>query len=161
MAQVKMAHGEIGSIVLTQTVEDVKSTTSYDGMKIDNWADGRIALFSSGQLKTSSPEKDALVSITTSGVESHDIDFDAMLNVFDPSRYANGVGDLVWHTVVSHASYGALDVTAPGVKVTMAGATVDDIRLRQPKGGIQSLLDLGVPAPAGTIPATSRRSSTH
>ena len=149
LAQVKMAHGEIGSIVLTQNVEDMKSTTSYAGLKIENWADGKIGSIVSGEMKTASPETDPLIAITASGVESHDIDFDAMLNVLDPARYVDGVGDMVWHTVVSHSSYGAVDVTAPGVKMTMTGASVDDLKLRQPKGGIQALLDLGIPTTGG------------
>ena len=32
-------------------------------------------------------------------LETHDIDIDAALRVFDPDRYSGGIGDGVWHKV--------------------------------------------------------------
>ena len=149
MANVKIASGTIGSMVLTQEVNSMISETTYEGMQIDKWGDGRIASMTSGAVRTASPKKDPLIAIAMDGVQSLDVDLGAILAVFDPEAYVGGVGDLVWRTIVGHAAYSKMTITAPGVETTIGGMEFDNLRLRQPRGGIQPLYDLSAQVTTG------------
>ena len=142
VTKVKIGKGTIASMVLTETVESVQSRVTYNGMTLDNWNGTKIADFSIGAITSDSPTDSPLVSMKIDSVASQNIDLDAVMNVFDPSRYAGGVGDLVWHTALGHAEYKGMSVSAPGVTMTIPDVSLDDFKLRQPKGGIDILLNL-------------------
>ncbi|MCR4283030.1 MAG: hypothetical protein NUV72_08405, partial [Bauldia sp.] len=144
LAKVRMSSGRIGSVVLMEEIDGVRSRISYNQIAIDNWADGKIASIKAGPLKTESPAEEPLTAIAVAGVEAHDIDLDAMLALYDPDRYVGGVGDKVWHTAVGSATYRDMIAAVPGASVRIGEASLEDFRVRQPKAGIEALFDIGM-----------------
>ncbi len=138
------------SLTLTETYSGMDSDTSYTNVSLIGWRNGKIAAGSSGPMKSASPAKDPLVTLSATGAETRDIDLDALLAVLDPARYPNGAGDGTWRQVVGHSADHGVTIALPGITLTVADTAADGIRLRQsktppdygkPADASQSLLD--------------------
>ena len=141
LSRMAMTNGRIGSLGLIETNAGVSSRVVYDEFRIDRWAGGKIAAVTAGPLSMESPNPDGLVRMKVASLESHDIDIDAALRVFDPDRYSGGIGDGVWHKVTGLTAYHDFAVAGPGVKMTMTLASAEDFKLRQPRHSFAGYLD--------------------
>ena len=141
LSRMAMTNGRVGSLGLIENNAGVSSRVVYNAFRIDRWADGKIAAVTAGPLSMESPSPDGLVRMRVASLESHDIDIDAALRVFDPDRYAGGIGDGVWHKVTGLTAYHDFAVAGPGVKMTMTLVSAEDFRLRQPRHSFASYLD--------------------
>ena len=140
-SRLAMTNGRIGSLGVIENNSGVSSRIVYDQLRIDRWADGKIAAVTAGPLSMETPNPDGLVTMKVASVETHDIDIDAVLRVFDPQRYAGGVGDGVWHTVTGLAAYHDFEVAGPGVKLTMKLLSLENFKLRQPPRSFANYID--------------------
>lgn len=147
VAKVEMSTGRISSVVLYEKVDDVETRIAYEQINIDGWAGGKIAAMAAGPITSESPEEDQLIAMSIASAQTRDIDLNAFFHVFNPDNYVGGVGDRVWHTLVGSTIYRDMIVAAPGVTFTMGEATVRDLKLRQPTGGIAILTELGPDTP--------------
>ena len=141
ISRLAMTNGRIATLGLIETNAGVSSRIVYDQFRIDRWADGKIAAITAGPLSMDSPSADGLMHMKVASFEAHDIDVDAALRVFDPDRYAGGVGDGVWHKVTGLAAYHDFAVAGPGVKLTMKLVSSEDLKLRQPPRSFAGYLD--------------------
>ncbi|MEJ0012557.1 MAG: hypothetical protein WDM94_08010 [Bauldia sp.] len=134
-----------GTVNVVETIGTVATWSTYGGVKLEGLRDGKIAALSAQSLRTDSPGVDPagppaaippLVSMTATGAETRNIDLDAMFAVYDPARYAGGVGDGVWRTAVGSTAYRdvALDIGNKSIAVTIAGVALNTFSMRQPKG---------------------------
>ncbi len=101
LSRIAMNNGRVGSLTITEENAGVSSRIVYDQFRIDRWADGKIAAITAGPLDMQSPDPDGLVTMKATSFEARDLDLDAALRVFDPTRYAGGVGDEAWHQVIA------------------------------------------------------------
>ncbi len=136
-----MTNGRIGSLTFTEDNAGVSSRLVYNQFRIDRWQGGKIAAVTAGPLTMESPDPDGLMTMKVASFEAHDIDIDAALRVFDPDRYAGGVGDGGWHTVTGLAAYHDFAVSGPGVQMTMTLMSLVDFKLRQPGRSFASYID--------------------
>jgi hypothetical protein len=143
LARIEMSTGRIASVVLLQKVDDIVSRITYEQINIDAWSGGRIAAIGAGPITSQSPDVDQLTAMSIASAQSRDVDLNAFLHVYDPDNYVGGAGDRVWHTLVGKTTYRGMIAAMPGVTFTMKDATVEDLRLRQPRGGIDVLATLG------------------
>ncbi len=141
LARLAMINGRIASLGLIENNAGVSSRLTYDQFRIDRWANGKITAVTAGPLSMESPSPDGLMTMAVASFEAHDIDLDAALRVFDPDRYAGGVGDGVWHRVTGLAAYHDFAVAGPGVKLTMTLVSTEDFKLRQPPKSFAGYLD--------------------
>ncbi len=141
LSRLAMTNGRIASLDLIETNAGVASRIAYDQFRIDRWAGGKIAAITAGPLSMVSPNPDGLIRMKVASFEAHDIDIDAALRVFDPDRYAGGVGDGVWHRVTGLAAYHDFAIAGPGVKLTMTLVSTEDFKLRQPPRSFAGYLD--------------------
>lgn len=140
---IEMSSGRIASVAMLQRVDDVESRVSYEQVNIDGWAGGRIASISAGPIRSQTPDRDQLMAMSIASAHSRDIDLNVVFHVFDPDNYPNGTGDRVWHQVLAKTVYRDWIMAVPGVTVTMKEASLDNVRLRQPAGGIGILTEFG------------------
>jgi hypothetical protein len=131
LAGVRAASVLADSLVLTETIDTIESTTTYTQVRLTGWGDGKISLLQSGPLDAQSPANDPLVATSATSSETHDLDLGAILHAFDPAEYANGVGDMAWRQAVGSAAYHDVTLKIPSVALTIGDATLDDVRLRQ------------------------------
>jgi hypothetical protein len=141
VAKVRMTNGRIGAIDLVQDTKGVKSRIGYSQFRIDRWADGKIAGVTAGPLSMDAPSPDGLLKMRVASVEGRDLDLDQFLRVYDPDRYAGGVGDMAWHPVMGMAAYHDFSIEGPGLKTTMSLLSMENFRLRQPKQSFAAFLD--------------------
>ncbi len=141
LGRMAMTNGRIASLGVIQNNAGVSSRIVYDQFRIDRWADGKITAITAGPLNMESPSPDGLMRMRVASVEARDFDIDAMLRVFDPDRYAGGVGDGVWHTVTGLAAYHDFAVAGPGLKLTMKLLSVENLKLRQPRQSFADSID--------------------
>lgn len=144
-SQISMASATIGTFVLDQTYEGERSTTTYTDVELTNWSDGKIASITSGPIEATTPSDQTLVAMRIAGAESNDIDLGAMVRILDPDQYAGGKGDMVWHTILGRTVYNDMIMAFPGVTVRISEAFNENFQMRQPEGGIEAFLDLGMP----------------
>ena len=88
-------------------------------MKVDGWNGAKIRASSAGPLRTDSPAVDPLVTLSARSAETRAIDLDAFLAVYDPARYAGGVGDGAWRTAFQQFGIYRNIVAPAGINVTM------------------------------------------
>ncbi len=141
LSRLTMTNGRIGSLGLIETNAGVASRIGYEQFRIDRWTGGKIAAITAGPLSMESPSQDGLLAMKVASFEAHDLDIDAMLGVFDPDRYANGIGDGVWRKVTGLTAYHDFAIAGPGMKVTMSLLSLEDFRLRQPRHSFAGYLD--------------------
>ena len=147
LAKMRLTNGRIGSFDFTEDNKGVKSRISYGQFRIDRWADGKIAGVTAGPLAMESPSPDGLLRMKVASVEGRNIDLDQLLRVYDPGRYAGGVGDMVWHPVMGLAAYHDFAIDGPGLKVSMALLSLENFKLRQPKRSFSEFLDRALANP--------------
>jgi hypothetical protein len=141
LSRLTMTNGRVGSLGLIETNAGVASRIGYEQFRIDRWTGGKIAAITAGPLSMESPSQDGLLAMKVASFEAHDLDIDAMLSVFDPDRYANGIGDGVWRKVTGLTAYHDFAIAGPGVKMTMSLLSLEDFRLRQPRRSFAGYLD--------------------
>ncbi len=141
LGRLAMTNGRIGSLGLIENNAGVSSRVVYDQFRIDRWAGGKIAAVTAGPLSMESPSPDGVMKMKVASLEAHDIDIDAVLRVFDPERYAGGIGDGVWHKVTGLTAYHDFAVAGPGVKMSMTLVSAQDFKLRQPQHSFAAFLD--------------------
>lgn len=141
LLKASLGSGRVGSLQVIEQIEGVTSRISYDHLKIDGFADGKIASIRSGPLKMESPSPQGLVKMTIGGVESHDMDLAAFVRVYNPDAYEGGVGDMVWHSVLGLAAYQGIEVEVPGAKMAFGEISIEDFKLRQPRRSFAQFLD--------------------
>lgn len=106
---------------------------SYANVALVGWRNGKIAATTAGPIRSASPAKDPLVTLSASSAQTRDIDLKALAAVADPADYNGGAGDGVWRPAVGHAEYHDLATGLFGIAFTAANFTADGIRLRQSK----------------------------
>ena len=141
MLKASLESGRIGSLQVIEQFEDVTSRVTYEHLKIDGFADGKIASIRSGPLKMESPSPQGLIKMTIGGLESRDFDLAGFVRVYNPDAYAGGTGDMVWHTVLGLAAYTAIEIEAPGAKIAFGEVSLEDFRMRQPRKSFAEFLD--------------------
>ncbi len=157
LSRLAMTNGRIGSLGVIENNAGVASRIVYDQFRIDRWGDGKIAAFTAGPLSMETPNPNGLVTMKVASVEMRGIDIDAMLGVLDPDRYAGGVGDGVWHTVTDLVAYHDFAIAGPGVKLSMALLSVQNLKLRQPSQSFAGYLDRVLTDPLVPPPMSGRR----
>lgn len=140
---IEMSSGRIASVAMLQRVDGVESRVSYEQVNIDGWSGGRIASISAGPIRSQTPDQDQLMAMSIGSAHSRDIDLNVVFHVFDPANYPNEIGDRVWHQVLARTVYRDWIMAVPGVTITMKEASLDNVRLRQPAGGIGILTEFG------------------
>lgn len=144
-----------GTVSVVETLGGVATWSTYSDVKLEGLRDGKIAALSAGSLRTDSPGADPageppaippLVSMTAAGAETRNIDLDAMFAIYDPARYAGGVGDGAWRTAVGSTLYRNFAVGIPGITIKIGSVELDDFRMRQPK----TPPDFDAPPPASS-----------
>jgi hypothetical protein len=68
-------------------------------------------------------------------------DFGAIMEVVDPSRYANGMGDLIWRSVGLESNLEGLQVEVDGTTVTIGALEVTGFRMRQTQEPFVTLIE--------------------
>jgi hypothetical protein len=106
---------------------------SYTNVSLVGWRNGKIAATSAGQIKSASPAKDPLVTLSAGAALTRDIDLRALASVLDPAAYAAGAGDEAWRPAVGHLEYRDLQMDLFGIAFTAANLSADGLRLRQSK----------------------------
>ncbi len=139
--KLKLGSGRIGSLAVIEQIAGITSRVSYEHFKIDGMENGKIASVRAGPLKMESPSPEGLVTMTVGSVESSNIDYGAFLHVYNPDEYANGVGDMVWHTALGVGAYHDIAMQVPGAEVAIRGITIEDFKLRQPQQNFTELFD--------------------
>lgn len=141
LSRLSMTNGRIASLGLIENNAGIASRIAYDQFRIDRWSGGKIAAITAGPLSMELPGKDGLMTMKVASFEARDLDIDAMLRVFDPDRYASGVGDGVWRKVTGLSAYHDFTVSGPGVKLAMTLLALEDFKLRQPRHSFAAYLD--------------------
>lgn len=153
-SRLSLTSGLIGSLGIIANNAGADSRIVYHQFRIDRWADGKIAAITAGPLTMEAPNPDGLMAMSVASVETRNIDIDAALRVFDPDRYAGGVGDGVWHTVSGLTAYHDFVVAAPGAKLTMKLVSLQDLKLRQPQHSFAGYLDQALADPNAPTSST-------
>jgi len=143
----RLDSGRIGSLQIIEQFEDVTSRVSYEHLKIDGLADGKIASIRSGPLRMETPSPQGLMKVTIGGMESRDFDLAGFVRVYNPDAYAGGTGDMVWHTVLGLAAYTGIEVEVPGGRIALGEISLEDFRMRQPRKSFAEFLDAVVAHP--------------
>jgi hypothetical protein len=138
---VELAHARIGLLSMVEELEGVTSRISYENFTVDDWADGRIKSLRAGPLRMESPAPEGLINMAVAGVEAENMDLDAMVHVYDPDRYVGGIGDQIWRSALGHAVYSDIAIDGPGVKMTIGGITLEDMKVRQPRQSFAAFFD--------------------
>jgi hypothetical protein len=133
--------GRIGSLQIIEQFEDVTSRVSYEHIKIDGFAEGKIASIRSGPLRMEAPSPQGLVKVTIGGMESRNFDLAGFVRVYNPDAYAGGTGDMVWRTVLGLAAYTGIEVEVPGAKIAFGEIALEDFRMRQPRKSFAEFFD--------------------
>jgi hypothetical protein len=136
-----LGHGTIASVSLDEKLNGLNNRITYKNFTIDGMKDGKIASVSAGPLSLQTPSPEGLVDMRVAAIEATGMDLGAMIRVYDPSAYAGGVGDMVWHPVLAKASYRNVEMELPGARVAIDGIAMDDFRMRQPKESFGSFFD--------------------
>jgi hypothetical protein len=130
-----------GSIVVTELIKGVENHVTYEHIRLDGFANGKLDQFRAGPVRMESPSKNGLIKTTIGSFESHDTDFAAFARVYDPDAYQGGVGDMVWHDGMRLAAYNDIVVDVPGAKITINSVAVEDLKVRQPPTSFADFLD--------------------
>lgn len=141
MAAVSMEEGSVARLDIAQDSGGLNTLTTYHNYVISDWSDGRIASISAGPMIVESPSPDGLLTLTVGHVESLNTDLDAMVHVFDVTRYEGGVGDPEWRTALQGGVYENIVVDAPGIRMRIRSIETDDFRLRQSDNPIWDMID--------------------
>lgn len=143
ITQVKLRTGRIGSVAITERTDNMGSNIQYEQINIDNWANGVIEAISAGPIHSESPAKEPLTAITIASAQTRDLNLNAFFEVFDPDKYSLSGGDMQWRSLIGKTTYRDMIAAMPGVSFTMSEAILENVRLRQPRGGIGILAELG------------------
>jgi hypothetical protein len=140
LLKIHVDHAGISSLSFKDESDDTGFT--YSDFAVDKWADGKVASMRMGPMDaTFTGENGEPVSFQIGGVETRDTDLDAIVRVYDPSRYVNGVGDQVWRTVVGLATYHDFTIASADFNMTMGAWTMENLKMRQPKESFTPALD--------------------
>lgn len=129
----RLEHAAIESLSLTANNKGEHIAISYEGLTIDGWGGGKVASISSGPLGITSLSRDNPISMRINGGEARNIDYAAMLRIYDPDQYVGGVGDGIWRNAVQGLEYGEIVVESPEGRVTVGGVSAENFRVRQPE----------------------------
>ena len=141
IAKTTLGHASIAEVAVIEQVQDVTSRITYQNLKTEGIAGGKIAALTAGPLKLESPSPDGLVAMTIAGVETRDVDIGALVRVYDPDQYADGIGDEVWHTVLGRSAYHDITIEVPGAKIAIGETSLENLRARQPKRSFAEFFD--------------------
>jgi hypothetical protein len=137
----RLASGQIGMLELVQQFEGITSRASYENLRFDGFADGKVASMTAGPLKMDSPSEQGLVKMQFGSVEGRDLDLAAFVHVYSPDSYPNGVGDMVWRNGMALAAYNNVEVEVPGARIAFGSIRLEDFRLRQPRKSFGEFFD--------------------
>jgi len=137
-----------GSVLVTETIKGVVNHITYDHIRLDGFANGKLDQFRAGPVRLESPSDNGLVKTTIGSFESHDTDLAAFVRVYDPDAYQGGVGDMVWHDGMRLAAYNDIVVDVPGAKITINSVSAEDLKVRQPPTSFAEFLDAIMVNPA-------------
>ncbi|MEQ8695753.1 MAG: hypothetical protein RLT05_04240 [Bauldia litoralis] len=135
------ARARVGSVVVVQTIEDIESRIVYEHLRLDDFANGRLASMRAGPLRLESPSPQGLVTTTIGSVEGSGLDLAAFVRVYDPDAYQNGVGDMAWQDGIDLVAYHDIQMEVPGGRFSIDGIAVENTRVRQPPIPFASFLD--------------------
>ena len=141
VTSISLKHGGIGSISINSMARGETALTTYKGISVDDWAEGKVASMTAGTVTIESETPDGPIKVSIGGAEARDMDFAAIMRVLDPSQYAEGVGDGIWHSALGFAGYNDLAVDGPDAKVTIASISAENFMVRQPVRSIAGYFD--------------------
>lgn len=144
---IRLGRAEIASLTMTAEDNGEKVVLSYEGLALEDWANGKIEHISTGPFTIAAAGVAEPFSMTISGTEARGIDYAAMMRIYDPDQYIDGVGDLIWHNAAEFIGYGTLIIASPEAKVTVGGASMEGLRVRQPERSFNAFLDRAMFAP--------------
>ena len=142
LTTVRTSAGQIGSLTVTENLDDIESRVTYRNVSLGAMDNGRIAAISAGPLRSESPSEPPLITIDVAHVDAADMDVGALLHALDRDRYADGIGDEIWRSAVRSTTYRDIVIAAPGARLTVDTVDVADIRVRQPRRAFGPMLDL-------------------
>ena len=141
LLKVQIDHGAIASVNYSDTAGDNKF--AYSNLAIDKWSNGKIGSMTSGPIVASFTDDSGTTGgVKVGGFESHNLDMDAALRVYDASRYVNGAGDGVWHQVLGDVTYHDMSVTGDNFNFSLGTWTMQDMKMRQPAHSFTPALDV-------------------
>jgi hypothetical protein len=141
IANARFTQASIDRLEFNETVLGTTSAFSQGPIALGKLADGKLESIAGGPMQFDGPSKEGLVRFGLERFEAQRIDFNALIKVYDPDQYVNGVGDGVWQTVYGLASYRNLSFEVPGASFRVASATAEDLRMRQPPKPFMPYLD--------------------
>jgi hypothetical protein len=148
LLKVHLGHAGLASLTFTDAAAD--SDFSYSNFAIDNWANGKIGSMTMGAMDaTFTDDSGGPVRFQIGGFETRDTDLDAIVRVYDPARYQNGVGDQVWRTAIGLAAYHDLSIQSPGFDMTLGAWRMENFKVRQPQHSFTAALDAAMKAGTG------------
>lgn len=137
----RLSHGGIGSasLVVDDAGDDISLT--FEEFSIDGWADGKFSSATTGPIKFAAPNSHDPVVMTIAGSALKDVDYAAMLRLYDPDQYVDGVGDGIWRTVMGLIEYKDIVIDTPDARVGFGAVSAENFRARQPERSIAEFLD--------------------
>jgi hypothetical protein len=133
-------HAAIGKVTFKDESDGTEFT--YADSTLDKWVNGRVASMRLGPMEAAFTDEDGNpVRFTIGGAEARDTDLDAIMRVYDPSRYVAGVGDQIWRPVIALIRYENLVIESPEFDFTLGAWTLENMKMRQPKESFTAALD--------------------
>ena len=141
LLSVHLKHAELNSVEFKDDSDE--TSFSYSGFTIDNWSNGKVAAMTMGAMSIDFIDQDngSPVRMQLGGFEARDTDIDAFLRVYDPARYQNGVGDMVWRPAIGLARYHDMTIASADFDVTLGEWGIENLKMRQPKRPFTAALE--------------------
>lgn len=131
----------VGHVEATQTNEGQTSTASFGSYEMKGMTGGKIEQIALGPVSQEMPSPDGLLTFKVDKIEARKYDLDAVVAVLDPDRYAGGIGDGRWRSVLGLEVYRNFSIDVPGASVRIGSFEVEDVRMRQPKQNFAVFFD--------------------
>jgi hypothetical protein len=137
----RLKHGIIGSVSMSTVENGIEVTIDYENFTMDDWANGKLAAATIGAIKMAMPGGRDAMAMTYGGVEMRDLDYAAILRVFDGDQAVGGGADRNWRTAVGLVQYNDIVVDTPESRVAIGTVKLEDLRVRQPEQSIREFFD--------------------
>lgn len=138
---IRLARAEIGSMSMTTEGRGEQVVFAYEDIALEDWANGKVARIATGPLTIAASGVAEPFSMTVGGTEARDIDYAALLRLYDPDQYVGGVGDGIWRNAVESVEYDTIVFDTREAKLTFGKLSLADFRVRQPEKTFNVLFD--------------------
>ena len=138
---VELEHGRIASIEMDLLAEGEDLQITYDNLTIDGWADGKVASTTTGLVKFTATTPQGPFTMSIAEAEAREMDYAAVMRVYDPDQYVGGVGDQIWRPAMAFFEYRDLVFESQDGKFSIDAVTAENIQVRQPERSFAEFFD--------------------